>query len=58
MIAGGMLWRYFDETQCRQGVEAFCDRDVEGALAGRQRTNDLVGQHHDEGMGACACFAA
>jgi hypothetical protein len=39
MITGGMLWRYFDEAQRRQGVEAFCDRDVEGAPAGRQITN-------------------
>jgi hypothetical protein len=31
VIAGGILGRYFDETQRRQGVEAFCDRDVAGA---------------------------
>ena len=58
MIAGGMLWRYFDEAQRRQGVESFGNRDVEGVPAGREITNDLVGQHHDEGMGSCACFEA
>jgi hypothetical protein len=30
-----MLGRYFDETQRRQGVEAFGNRDIEGAPAGR-----------------------
>jgi hypothetical protein len=53
-----MLWRYCDEAQRRQGVEAFCNSDVAGVPAGREITKELVGQHHDEGMGSCSCFAA
>ena len=56
--AGGMLWRYFDKTQCRQGVETFFDCDVEGAPAGRQLLDDQRGEHDDERMGPGAGFAA
>ena len=58
VIAGGMLWRYFDKTQCRQGVEAFFDRDVEGTPAGSEMLDDLIGEHDDERMGPGAGFAA
>jgi hypothetical protein len=34
MIAGGIVWRYFDQAQRRQGMESFFDRDVEGTPAG------------------------
>src|SRR5215468_10509430 len=53
-----MLWRYFDKTQCRQGVEAFFDRDVEGTPAGSEMLDDLISEHDDERMGPGAGFAA
>src|SRR5215471_2283167 len=53
-----MRWRYFDETQCRQGVEAFCDRDVKGTPAGSEMLDDLISEHDDERMGPGAGFAA
>ena len=56
MIAGGIVWRYFDQAQRRQGMEPFFDRDVEGTPAGRQIPNDLLGQHHHQGMSPGACF--
>jgi hypothetical protein len=56
--AGGVVGRYCDETPRRQSVEAFCDRDVAGAPAGRSRTHARVGQPHDDGLGACACCPA
>ena len=56
--AGGILWRDFDETQCRQGVEACGDCDVVGAPAGRQLLAHQRGEHDDERMGAGSGFAA
>jgi hypothetical protein len=53
-----MLWRYFDATQCRQGVEACCDCDVVGAPAGRQIWAQQRGEHDDERLGSGAGFEA
>ena len=58
MIAGGMLWRYFDETQGRQGMKAFFHGEVEGAPAGSQRLADLISEPADERMGPRSGFKA
>jgi hypothetical protein len=39
-------------------MESFFHSDVEGTPAGRQRANDLVGQHPPQGMGSRSCFEA
>jgi hypothetical protein len=53
-----MLWRYFDEAERCKGVEPFFHGAVQGAPARRQIANDLVGQHHDEGMRTRSFFKA
>src|SRR5215475_15539720 len=53
-----MLWRYFDETQCREGVKAFFHGDIQGAPASGQILDDLIGEHDDERMRPGAGFAA
>jgi len=50
VIAGGILGRYFDEAERRQGVESCFHGAVEGVPARRQILDDLVGEHDDEGM--------
>ena len=58
VIAGGMGWRHFHETERREGVESFFHGEVQGAPTRRQIVDDLIGEHDDEGMRArafCAC---
>ena len=45
-----MLWRYCDEAERCQGVEAVFHGAVQGAPARRQRAPDRVGQPHAERM--------
>ena len=48
MIAGGIRWRHFHETEGRQGVEAFFHGEVQGTPAGGQILDDLIGEHDDQ----------
>ena len=58
MIAGGMLWCYFDEAECCQSVESFFHGEVEGAPAGSQILDDLIREHDNERMGPSSGFKA
>ena len=56
VIARGILWRYFDQTERRQSLESFFHGAVQGAPAGGQILDDLIGEHDDERMRPGAGF--
>ena len=58
MLAGGMCWRPFHETERRQGVAAFFHGTVQGAPASGQRVDALTGEHDDERLRPGAGVAA
>jgi len=58
VIAGGLRWRPFDETERREGVEACGPGAVQGAPTRRQRVDALIGEQDNERLRARAVCAA